>query len=164
MPLSPKAGFGFPVFASSEYNFPSLEPKTICAGSFPVASPVLEPARGWIAGWELIRPEFLSADRINRRNAGIWRREIHHSANHERRDFARTEAGAELEPAASAARNRRFITDGSALAPALHYRGAATAGARETWRPHVINPRYLELATFSGVICFSGENRRAPGS
>src|SRR5687767_13316798 len=31
-PLSPKAALGFPVFASSEYILPSLEPKTICAG------------------------------------------------------------------------------------------------------------------------------------
>src|SRR5580704_7482615 len=29
-PRSPKASFGLPVFASSEYNLPSLEPKTIC--------------------------------------------------------------------------------------------------------------------------------------
>src|ERR1700693_552648 len=33
-PLSPKAAFGFPVFASSEYSFPSLDPKTTCAGVF----------------------------------------------------------------------------------------------------------------------------------
>src|ERR1700679_3226357 len=32
MPLSPKASLGFPVFASSEYNLPSLEPKTIWGG------------------------------------------------------------------------------------------------------------------------------------
>src|SRR5580700_6382352 len=31
-PLSPNASLGFPVFASTEYNLPSLEPKTICAG------------------------------------------------------------------------------------------------------------------------------------
>ena len=32
MPLSPKASLGLPVFASSEYSLPSLEPKTICGG------------------------------------------------------------------------------------------------------------------------------------
>src|SRR5580692_3488896 len=35
MPLSPKASLGFPVLASTEYNLPSLEPKTICAGVRP---------------------------------------------------------------------------------------------------------------------------------
>ena len=148
MPLSPKAGFGF-LSSHRASTIAIAGAEDDLSGRFPVPSPVLEPARGWITGWELIRPEFLSTDRINRRNAGIWRGEIHHSANHERRDFARTEAGAELKPAASAARNRRFITDCSTLAPAFHYRRAAAAGARETWRPHVINPRYLELAQHS---------------
>src|ERR1700678_3674678 len=37
-PLSPKASLGFPVFASSEYNLPSLEPKTTWGGVRP--SPV----------------------------------------------------------------------------------------------------------------------------
>ena len=32
MPLSPNASLGFPVFASSEYSLPSLEPNTICGG------------------------------------------------------------------------------------------------------------------------------------
>src|SRR5207248_1995451 len=36
-PLSPKASLGFPVLAFSEYNLPSLEPKTICGWTF--ASP-----------------------------------------------------------------------------------------------------------------------------
>src|SRR5258707_11770071 len=32
IPLAPKASLGLPVFASSEYNLPSFEPKTICGG------------------------------------------------------------------------------------------------------------------------------------
>src|SRR5277367_1493683 len=35
MPLSPKASFGFPVWASTEYSLPSLEPKTTCAAVLP---------------------------------------------------------------------------------------------------------------------------------
>ena len=35
MPLSPNAAFGLPVFASSEYSLPSLEPNTICGGVCP---------------------------------------------------------------------------------------------------------------------------------
>ena len=35
MPLSPKASFGFPVFAFSEYNLPSEEPNTTCGGVCP---------------------------------------------------------------------------------------------------------------------------------
>src|SRR5207244_1736450 len=35
MPLSPKAGFGFPDLASNEYSFPSADPNTTCAGVVP---------------------------------------------------------------------------------------------------------------------------------
>src|SRR5262245_6105567 len=35
MPFSPNFSLGVPVFASSEYSFASLEPKTICGGVVP---------------------------------------------------------------------------------------------------------------------------------
>ena len=88
MPLSPNAAFGSPVFASSEYSLPSLDPKTICAGVCASPGQYSTPrVDGFPTAAET--PIFLARSSIERDDAAVRRRDVHHAVDDERRRLAR---------------------------------------------------------------------------
>jgi hypothetical protein len=142
-PLSPKASLGFPVFASSEYNLPSLEPKTTWGGVRASPGQYSTPRRCRGAGGELEGPDLFSSGGIDGNDAGIRRGHIHSSIDDEGRIFARSEA----RPAAPATSRGAFrrVTRGGAGATTVRRGITTAAGWRgEAGRLHMIDPRDLE--------------------
>ena len=151
MPLSPKASFGSPVFASSENSRPSPVPKTICGGVLRVAGPVLDAARRRIAGRHLEDPHLLARRRVERDDAAVGRGDVHHAVDDERRGLADGEAGAAASRGrVPGARRRRRRAGGGGR----WLRGAA---CDTPTRPPADR-------RWPGVICVSGEKRMPPGS
>src|SRR6185312_10078454 len=146
-----KGRIGLSGFCVDGIKLSVARPEHDLSRSVAIARPVFEPARGRVAGRELIGPDLFAVYRIDGGDARIRSGDVHEPVNHERRNFAGTKSRAKYE---AAAMRRWFVAHCStwALPP---WRGF------KTWRLHVIHPRYFELAHVFGLDL---SKRRKPHS